>query len=63
MTELQAELLLKQAARIEKLKAALREIVAGYDWCMENQSNHIMPSVISDAIQDGRAALAPEQDK
>jgi len=49
--------------RIETLKAALREIVAGYDWCMENQSNHIMPSVISEAIQDGRAALAPETDK
>lgn len=56
------QLYLDAAARIEALEAALQRIVGRYEWCMENQSNHVLPLAIHDAILDARAALAPEME-
>jgi hypothetical protein len=42
--------------RNAKLKDALKEIIAGYDWCVEN-GFHDVRGVICEAIEDGRKCL------
>jgi len=67
MTELQAELLIRQLARIEKLeervealKAALREIVKETSY---NSAPIKTPQPLDDIWLIATAALAPETDK
>ena len=63
MTELQVEILLKQAARIEVLEAEIEALKAALREIATMDPENIRADDLGRAARIAAAALAPEQDK